>query len=274
MDEGTVATNEAPAVEPPAVKEILRRSEKVTEITKAMLKFQSSIKVIPRKIDNTYFKSKYADLAAIWGEIRKPLFDNGLVVMHGTKCVGRKITVTTLLIHTTGEWFESDISMEIVKTWDKEAKQWKESAGPQAVGSCITYGKRYGISALLNVVSEGEDDDGESAQGRNTGKAQKTTTTKARTTGAKPNSGSPKPWNWTGKDDPDPIYDEKAGKYKCNNCAKSCKTDWNDKLAAYVSFCECRFAHNWEAVVPKPFDSQELSDEDAKSGSKKTKGGK
>lgn len=260
MDEGTVATNGVPPAGPPVVKETLRRSEKITEITKAMVKFQSSIKVISRKADNPFFKSKYADLAAIWDEIREHLATNNLAVIHGTKGVGRKITVSTFLAHVSGEWFESDITLEAVKD------------GPQAVGSLITYGKRYGISAMLNTVSEGEDDDGELAQGRDAGKGKKTQTTKTKS--ARPDNGSPKPWNWTGKDDPDPIYDEKTRKYKCNNCAKLCKTDWNDKLAAYVSFCECRFAHNWEAEVPKPFDSQELSDEDAKSGSKKTKGGK
>ena len=36
---------------------------------------------------------------------------------------------------------------------------------PQAVGSAITYARRYALSAMIGIVSE-EDDDGESAMGR------------------------------------------------------------------------------------------------------------
>jgi hypothetical protein len=35
---------------------------------------------------------------------------------------------------------------------------------PQAVGSCITYGRRYGLAAMVGVAPE--DDDGEGAEGR------------------------------------------------------------------------------------------------------------
>jgi hypothetical protein len=38
-------------------------------------------------------------------------------------------------------------------------------AGPQAVGSALTYARRYGLLLLFNLVGE-DDDDGERAEGR------------------------------------------------------------------------------------------------------------
>ena len=42
---------------------------------------------------------------------------------------------------------------------------------PQTVGGCITYARRYGILAILGLAPEDEDDDGNTASGRDATKA-------------------------------------------------------------------------------------------------------
>lgn len=64
---------------------------------------------------------------------------------------GQNVTLKTLLLHESGEWLESDeLTMKPVKN------------DPQAVGSCITYARRYSLAAFLSL-NTGEDDDGNGA---------------------------------------------------------------------------------------------------------------
>lgn len=233
---------------PPAVTMSgLRRSESVIEIAKALLKFQLKIDVIPRSAKNPHFKSKYADLAAIWKVIRKPLSESGINVIHGPQSDGEKVTITTLILHESGEWFESDFTMSTAQN---------RITGPQALGSCVTYGKRYGMCAMLNIVPDGEDDDAEAAEGRTDNKSKRP----AESSKGKPAAAKKKKkteWKWTKEGDPDPVWDKGVKKYKCKTCVNHCTTRMSEQLAAYITYCECGYAHNWEAEVPKPFDSQE-----------------
>lgn len=60
--------------------------------------------------------------------------------------------VTKLLHGGSGEWLESTLPLML------------QGNGPQAMGSAITYARRYAITALLCVCAE-EDDDGVAAEG-------------------------------------------------------------------------------------------------------------
>ena len=226
----------------PIVLGAIRRSKSIVEITKALIKFQSQIKLVPKAKANPFFESKYADLGAIWTEIREPLSKNDMVAIHGTKAAGAKIIVTTLILHATGEWLETDVEMR------------PKNDGAQAVGSTITYGKRYGVSAILNVVSEGEDDDGEGAEGRSAGgtreekKPARRPAKPAKAAAAKPAAKKKTEWKWSDKA---PVWDKAAKKYKCSNCAKHCTTKVNPKTGTYITYCSCGFACDWEAEMPE-----------------------
>src|SRR5262249_26318011 len=66
-----------------------------------------------------------------------------------------KITVTGVLSHRAGHSEETTIHLPSDTSGSKNAVQ--------AVGSSTSYGKRYTASALLNLISTGEDDDGRAA---------------------------------------------------------------------------------------------------------------
>jgi len=127
------------------------KSDSTTEITKALIGFQGELQPVHKTSVNPFFKSKYADLSAIWECIRGQLQKHELAVSQLPHVSENQIVLTTLLLHTSGEWLSSDLLVTPGKPND-----------PQAVGSALTYARRYALSAILGICSE-EDDDAESA---------------------------------------------------------------------------------------------------------------
>jgi hypothetical protein len=125
----------------------------IKNIAEAIRSFQSEMMPIPKNTENTYFKSKYADLAEIVKKTFPIMTKNGLAVVQipGTSESG-ETTLTTMIIHSeSGESLTGTMRLAPVKN------------EPQAQGSGITYARRYALFAMLGIVAEGEDDDGNSA---------------------------------------------------------------------------------------------------------------
>jgi hypothetical protein len=133
----------------------MKRSEMINEISKAMANAQGEMEPALKSSKNPFFKSNYADLAAIMESIKVPLKKNDLSVWQDVITNDKGISVCTMVSHSSGQWIEFG-PLEIVLA--------KRDA--QSVGSAITYAKRYALSAAVGVVSD-NDDDGEAAMGRN-----------------------------------------------------------------------------------------------------------
>jgi hypothetical protein len=125
------------------------KSESIKELAGALAKAQSKITGAKTTSENPYFKSKYADLGDVWDSIREPLSSNGLSVTQTTGFNGEKLMVTTTLMHLSGEFISGETP---VLTKEMTA---------QAMGSAITYARRYGLAAIAGVYQV--DDDGNSA---------------------------------------------------------------------------------------------------------------
>lgn len=123
-------------------------SPEIGELATALALAQAEMKAAPKTSENPFFKSKYADLSAVWDACRGPLTKHGLSVSQIPTTDG----VITVLMHTSGQW----ISGTLLLKPDKET--------PQAVGSAITYARRYALAAIVGVATE--DDDAESAMDR------------------------------------------------------------------------------------------------------------
>lgn len=129
----------------------MRTSEKIITLAPALLKAQREIKDVVKDGTNPHFKSKYATLESVIGVCKEALNANGIVfIQGGEETNGELLVLYTRLVHESGEWIESAISMKPVK------------ADPQGIGSCITYARRYSLAAICGVASE-EDDDGNAA---------------------------------------------------------------------------------------------------------------
>jgi hypothetical protein len=96
---------------------------------------------------------------ALWEDINKaikPIMKRyGFAISFRTGIADGKITVTGVLSHRAGHSEETTIHLPSDTSGSKNAVQ--------AVGSSTSYGKRYTASALLNLTSGGEDDDGRAA---------------------------------------------------------------------------------------------------------------
>jgi hypothetical protein len=131
---------------------IEHRSENINELATALAKAQSEMPTAKKDSENPYFKSSYADLAEIVSVSRPCLSKNGLSVTQKVITnVDGSTMLHTVLMHCSGQWTES--TMRVVPPKNDI----------QTISSYITYLKRINYAALIGVVAEAEDDDGEKA---------------------------------------------------------------------------------------------------------------
>jgi len=131
-------------------------SEQINEIATALAKAQSQISPAVKSAANPYFKSKYADLASVWDACRAALTANGIAVVQSPSSTDDgRVSVTTMLVHGSGQWLAETLTVK------------PKDDGPQALGSVITYLRRYALAAFAGVAPE--DDDAQAAEGQKTG---------------------------------------------------------------------------------------------------------
>ena len=129
----------------------IKHSETISELAKALVKFNARVGKISKDAKNPFFKNNYATLDNIINEVRPILSEFGLNILQLPSSDGEHIKISTLLMHESGEWLESDgLTMKPVKN------------DPQGMGSAITYARRYALQSFLSL-NTGEDDDGNNA---------------------------------------------------------------------------------------------------------------
>lgn len=125
----------------------MTHSESLKELAPALAKAQAAMKAATMDGENPHFRSRYATLASINDAVKKPLADHGLCVVQGVGAGEGTAKVSTMILHSSGEWIASELALPV-----------GERATPQAIGSAITYGRRYGLAAMCGVVSDSDDD--------------------------------------------------------------------------------------------------------------------
>ena len=116
----------------------------VPNLCAALVKAQAAMGPARKTGANPHFRSTYATLADTHKAVCGPLTENGLGYIQAPTATGLTVSVTTRLIHESG-------------ASSRDSKV-------QAIGSTITYLRRYGLQALTGLSAE--DDDGEAAEGR------------------------------------------------------------------------------------------------------------
>ena len=148
MSEGEQAITERQA--PQVI--VSNRSASIAKLVAALAKAQSAIAGAVKDSENPHFRSRYADLASTWDACRQPLTKNELAVLQPVSANGPQVTVTTILAHSSGEWISEPLTLTA------------QQNTPQGVGSAITYGRRYGLAAMVGIAPD--DDDGNAASQR------------------------------------------------------------------------------------------------------------
>jgi hypothetical protein len=135
----------------------VKHSDSIANLAAALVAAQADIRGVGKDSVNPHFKNKYASLDSIIDMVRPALAKHGLAVVQGATVpesdangVLRGFTVETMLVHKSGEWLSNGAVMPMQKS------------DPQGAGAALTYGRRYGVSALLNISND-EDDDGNHA---------------------------------------------------------------------------------------------------------------
>ena len=124
----------------------MNHSDQINELGAALAKAQGLIEGAKKDSANPFFKSRYADLASVWDACRKHLSENGLSITQCPEESDNGIAIETMLLHSSGQWIKSRYTMPVSKL------------DAQAVGSAITYARRYALASIVGIAPE--DDDG------------------------------------------------------------------------------------------------------------------
>lgn len=127
----------------------MKTSESIAELSKALSQAQKKIKSAVKDAENPYFRSSYATLASVWDACRDPLTDAGLSISQPISQVDGKLLVTTILMHQSGQFIQSECPIITTKQ------------DMQSMGSAISYARRYSLAAIVGVTVD--DDDGNQA---------------------------------------------------------------------------------------------------------------
>lgn len=133
----------------------MNASPTITAIAPALVAAVGELAPVGKDATNPAFRNKYATLDAMMEQVRPTLARHGLAVLqsvtHPETDAGRVvgIAVETRVLHTSGEWIAGLVTLPV------------EKSTAQGTGSAISYGRRYGLSALLGLTAE--DDDGAAA---------------------------------------------------------------------------------------------------------------
>tara|TARA_R110000868_G_scaffold156440_1_gene383290 strand:- start:2002 stop:2637 length:636 start_codon:yes stop_codon:yes gene_type:complete len=121
----------------------MNKSESISNLAKALCKAQNEMGGAVKDATNPFFKSKYADLGSVIKAIKEPFYSNGLSYSQFpvTSAGGQGIGVTTILMHSSGEWLESEFCLPLAKL------------DPQAGGAAITYARRYSLMSAAGIPS-------------------------------------------------------------------------------------------------------------------------
>lgn len=128
------------------------KSEQINELAAALSLAQGEMKHAPTTSENPFYKSKYADLATVIDTAKPILAKHGLSVSQMVGGDNGEITVTTLLIHASGQFLGDTVSFH------------PDKPDIQKAGAIVTYLRRYSYSAICGIASE-EDTDGNDIQG-------------------------------------------------------------------------------------------------------------
>jgi hypothetical protein len=127
------------------------QSEKIDLLASALVKAQAEMKPAPMNAVNPFLHNKYADLGTLIQTAEPVLAKNGLAISQLPTNEGGQLGVRTILMHQSGQFIESTVSLPL---GDEKGKSLA-----QVAGSVITYLRRYSYSAILGMYSD-EDTDG------------------------------------------------------------------------------------------------------------------
>jgi len=131
----------------------MEHSTTLKDLAPALVAAQKEMGGAAKDSNNPFFKSNYADLTSVWRACKDALHNNGFSVIQSPVSKDGRIGVSTMLLHSSGQYVYDEYTLGVKKQND-----------PQADGSSITYARRYALAAFVGVCPV--DDDGNAAAGQ------------------------------------------------------------------------------------------------------------
>ena len=133
-----------------------RASESIAAIATALAKAQTELSNPEKAMVGTIYNNssenpqsfRYASLSSGLDIVRKTLGGQQIAIAQTTDIdrANGVVNLTTLLLHTSGEWISSD--------WP--VCQLSETSAPRRMGAALTYARRYALFTMVGIA--GEDD--------------------------------------------------------------------------------------------------------------------
>lgn len=146
-----------------AMHERMQARNAEAEFNSSMAAMQSEMPSIAERgaiTVNNQTRSKYATFEDI-NDVVKPIMQQfGFAVSFRVETVQAGMSVTGILMHRAGHREQTTMLLPLDSSGSKNAVQ--------ALGSSVSYGKRYVLCALLNITTRGADDDGNAAVPKST----------------------------------------------------------------------------------------------------------
>ena len=124
------------------------KSHRIDKLAEALAAAQGEMDGVSKTSTNPFYKSKYADINDCLEAALPHLSKHGLAIAQGNEFNNTDgYNITTMLIHKSGQWLRSKIRIPLTNKKDA-----------QEIGSACTYGRRYGLAAMVGLAQV--DDDG------------------------------------------------------------------------------------------------------------------
>lgn len=136
-------------------------SEQRNELAAALAAAQGQMKAAPksglakvRTKSGVEFSYRYSTFDEIWEMVRKPLSDNGLAIIQIPATGENGFYLETTIAHSSGQWVTGVMELPVDSS---------RMSVIQAMGTAITYARRYMLSAMVGIASD-EDTDAQGSE--------------------------------------------------------------------------------------------------------------
>ena len=124
----------------------MKTSEQTAALFAAFSAAQSAMIPAAKDGKNPHFRSTYTTLGSVLSAVLPPLNKHGLALSQHPSVEGDTVHLETFLFHKSGQWMSSTSSITMGRKTDAHA-----------VGSAITYLRRYAAQAICGLPSVDDD---------------------------------------------------------------------------------------------------------------------
>lgn len=122
-------------------------SSRLDQIAPAFVAAQAELTSIGK--DSKGYGYTYSDLNSVINTVRPILAKHGLSQLQLIGETNENVQVTTLLLHTSGQFIQTVSSLPVI--------DMKGCNAAQGAGASISYLRRYALQAILGIASEDND---------------------------------------------------------------------------------------------------------------------